>query len=138
VRRAIGNLRGQLVLGLEDTGSRMTRLGKAELTHASCCRPEQVLDCLAAVTVEDVRAVAGDVLPDPGAGRHRTGGRRRPRRSARMIRVAVLGARGRVGSEVVRAVEARRTSSWPRPSTTATRSTCPAPTSPSTSPTPTR
>jgi predicted Zn-dependent peptidase len=67
VRRAIGNLRGQLVLGLEDTGSRMTRLGKAELTHAQLLSPEQVLDCLAAVTVEDVRAVAGDVLHRPRA-----------------------------------------------------------------------
>jgi predicted Zn-dependent peptidase len=67
VRRAIGNLRGQLVLGLEDTGSRMTRLGKAELTHAELLSPEQVLDCLAAVTVEDVRAVAADVLARPRA-----------------------------------------------------------------------
>jgi predicted Zn-dependent peptidase len=65
VRRSVGNLRGQLVLGLEDTGSRMTRLGKGELVHARPLSPQQVLDCLDAVTVEDVSAVARDVLTRP-------------------------------------------------------------------------
>ena len=67
VRRSKGNLRGQLVLGLEDTGSRMTRLGKAELVHGEVLSAEQVLACIDAVTVEDVRAVARDVLTRPRA-----------------------------------------------------------------------
>ena len=67
VRRSVGNLRGQLVLGLEDTGSRMTRLGKAELTHAELLSPQQVLDRLSAVTADDVSAVARDVLSRPRA-----------------------------------------------------------------------
>ena len=33
LERGIGQLRGGLVLGMEDTGSRMTRLGKAELVY---------------------------------------------------------------------------------------------------------
>ncbi|CAN5122795.1 pitrilysin family protein [soil metagenome] len=65
VRRSKGNLRGQLVLGLEDTGSRMTRLGKAELVHGEVLTPQQVLDAIDAVTVDDVRAVAQDVLVRP-------------------------------------------------------------------------
>jgi len=65
VRRAAGNLRGQLVLGLEDTGSRMTRLGKGELVHAELLSPQQVLDRLEAVTVQDVSAMARDVLTRP-------------------------------------------------------------------------
>ncbi len=67
VRRSKGNLRGQLVLGLEDTGSRMTRLGKAELVHGEVLSPEQVLDRIRAVTPEEVREVARDVLTRPRA-----------------------------------------------------------------------
>jgi len=65
VRRAKGFLRGSLVLGLEDTGSRMSRLGKAELLHGELLGVEQVLDRIAAVTPDDVRAVAADVLTRP-------------------------------------------------------------------------
>jgi predicted Zn-dependent peptidase len=65
VRRSKGNLRGSMVLGLEDTGSRMSRLGKAELVHGDLLTTEQVLDAIAAVTPDDVRAVAADVLTRP-------------------------------------------------------------------------
>ena len=65
VRRSKGNLRGQLVLGLEDTGSRMTRLGKAELVHGDVLTAEQVLAQIDAVTPDDVREVAQDVLARP-------------------------------------------------------------------------
>ncbi len=65
VRRSKGSLRGQLVLGLEDTGSRMTRIGKAELVHGDVLSPQQVLDAIDAVTPDDVRAVAQDVLARP-------------------------------------------------------------------------
>ena len=67
VRRAQGNLRGQLVLGLEDTGSRMSRLGKAELVHGEVLTTDQVLDRISAVTPDDVREVARDVLDRPRA-----------------------------------------------------------------------
>ncbi|MCW2615564.1 MAG: processing peptidase [Frankiales bacterium] len=65
VRRAKGSLRGSMVLGLEDTGSRMSRLGKAELVHGELLSVEQVLARIEAVTPEDVRAVAADVLTRP-------------------------------------------------------------------------
>jgi predicted Zn-dependent peptidase len=65
VRRSKGNLRGSMVLGLEDTGSRMTRLGKAELVHGDLLTTEQVLGAIEAVTPDDVRAVARDVLNRP-------------------------------------------------------------------------
>jgi len=65
VRRSQGNLRGSLVLGLEDTGSRMTRLGKAELVHDEVLTPDEVLQRISAVTPDDVRAVARDVLTRP-------------------------------------------------------------------------
>jgi predicted Zn-dependent peptidase len=65
VERAKGGLRGSLVLGLEDTGSRMTRLGKGELVHAEQLSPDDVLDRIAAVTPEEVADVAREVLTRP-------------------------------------------------------------------------
>jgi predicted Zn-dependent peptidase len=65
VRRSKGNLRGSLVLGLEDTGSRMSRLGKAELVHGDVLTSDQLLDRIDAVTAADVRDVTADVLTRP-------------------------------------------------------------------------
>jgi predicted Zn-dependent peptidase len=65
VRRAQGGLRGAMVLGLEDSGARMTRLGKSELVHEEVLGPEQVLERISAVTPDDVREVARDVLSRP-------------------------------------------------------------------------
>ncbi len=60
--RGQGQLRGGLVLGLEDTGSRMTRIGKSELVHGELLGVDELLDRIDAVTLDDVRAVAADVL----------------------------------------------------------------------------
>jgi predicted Zn-dependent peptidase len=65
VRRSSGGLRGSLVLGLEDTGSRMSRLGKGELVHGEALTPDEVLDRIRAVTPDDVRDVAREVLTRP-------------------------------------------------------------------------
>jgi predicted Zn-dependent peptidase len=63
--RAKGQLRGSLVLGLEDTGSRMSRLGKAELVHGELLSVDEVLARIDAVTLDDVHDVARDVLSRP-------------------------------------------------------------------------
>ena len=60
--RGKGQLRGALVLGLEDTGSRMSRIGKSELMHGDLLTVGDILGRIAAVTLDDVRAVAADVL----------------------------------------------------------------------------
>jgi len=60
-----GQLRGGLVLGLEDPASRMSRLGKAELVHDRLLTIDEVLERIAAVTVEDCRAVAADIFARP-------------------------------------------------------------------------
>ncbi|MEV1291712.1 pitrilysin family protein [Pseudonocardia sp. NPDC049635] len=65
VARAKGSLRGGLVLGCEDTASRMNRLGRAELDHG---RQRSVTDSLAriaAVTPAEVAAVATELLSRP-------------------------------------------------------------------------
>ena len=62
VARAKGNVRGSTVLGLEDTGSRMTRLGKMVTTEAELVTVDEALRRIDEVTVEDVRRVAAHVL----------------------------------------------------------------------------
>ena len=65
LQRAQGQLRGSLVLGLEDTGSRMSRLGKAELVYGELLPVDDVLARIDGVTLDDVREVAADVLNRP-------------------------------------------------------------------------
>ena len=57
-------MRGGLVLGLEDTGSRMSRLGKAALVYDEILGVGEVLARIDAVTVDDVREVA-QLLAEP-------------------------------------------------------------------------
>ena len=65
VARGKGQLRGGLVLGLEDTSSRMSRIGKGELAYADYLTVEQTLDRIAAVRPEDVAKLAGELLARP-------------------------------------------------------------------------
>ncbi|MGY1812209.1 M16 family metallopeptidase [Blastococcus sp. SYSU D00820] len=62
VARGRGQLKGGLVLGLEDTGSRMSRLGKSELSHGEYVPVREVLARLDAVDEDQVRAVGADLL----------------------------------------------------------------------------
>lgn len=64
-RIAKGSLRGGLVLGLEDTGSRMHRLGRYELHHGKQHSIARTLRELDRVTVDDVNAVAKSLLRKP-------------------------------------------------------------------------
>jgi predicted Zn-dependent peptidase len=65
LRRSKGQMRGSMVLGLEDTGSRMSRLGKGELVHGELLSVDEVLARIDAVTLEEVHEVAADVLNRP-------------------------------------------------------------------------
>ncbi|MGH3416162.1 MAG: M16 family metallopeptidase [Actinocrinis sp.] len=58
----IGQLRGGMVLGLEDTGSRMSRIGKGELVYGEHLSVDTVLELISGVTLDDVRVVASDLL----------------------------------------------------------------------------
>jgi predicted Zn-dependent peptidase len=60
--RAIGQLSGSTVLGLEDTGALMNRVGKSELCWGEQMSVDATLERIAAVTPEEVRAVAAEVL----------------------------------------------------------------------------
>ena len=63
--RAKGQLRGSLVLGLEDTSSRMSRLAKAELLSGELPSLSEVLRRIDAVTADDVHALADELFAHP-------------------------------------------------------------------------
>ncbi|HEY6596887.1 MAG TPA: pitrilysin family protein, partial [Asanoa sp.] len=63
--RGKGMARGSYVLGLEDTGSRMSRLAKGEMLYGDLLTVDDLLARVAAVTVGDVNGLAADVLAQP-------------------------------------------------------------------------
>ncbi|MDI5965342.1 pitrilysin family protein [Streptomyces sp. SL13] len=62
LRRAVGQLSGSTVLGLEDTGALMNRIGKSELCWGEQMSVDDMLARIAAVTPDDVRTIAAEVL----------------------------------------------------------------------------
>jgi predicted Zn-dependent peptidase len=65
--RGKGQLRGSIVLGLEDPSSRMSRLGKSELVYPRLEPVDEVLAAIEAVSQQDVRDVAAAILGQPKA-----------------------------------------------------------------------
>jgi predicted Zn-dependent peptidase len=63
--RGRGQLRRGLVLGMEDSGSRMTRLGKAEIVYGELLGIDEVIARIDAVTLDDVRSVAAALFAQP-------------------------------------------------------------------------
>jgi predicted Zn-dependent peptidase len=65
LERGKGQVRGGIVLGLEDPSSRMTRLGKSELVYPGLEPVDDVLTAIDAVTHDDIRAIASEILTRP-------------------------------------------------------------------------
>jgi predicted Zn-dependent peptidase len=65
--RAKGHLKGSLVLSLEDTSGRMSRIGRSEISQGEILSVDEVLARTDAVTVEDARRVARRALAQPVA-----------------------------------------------------------------------
>ncbi|GAA5161071.1 MULTISPECIES: M16 family metallopeptidase [Amycolatopsis] len=66
VARAKGQLRGGLVLGLEDTASRMSRIGKQELNYGLYAGVDETVERIDAVTTEEVYDLARSLFSAPG------------------------------------------------------------------------
>jgi predicted Zn-dependent peptidase len=60
--RGKGQLRGSLVMGLEDSSARMTRIAKSELVPSELLSIDSSLARIDAVTLEDVHAAAQEIL----------------------------------------------------------------------------
>ena len=65
LRRGKGQLRGGLVLSLEDSGSRMSRIAKAELLYDELPSINEVLGRVEDVTLDDVNTLARTLLRQP-------------------------------------------------------------------------
>lgn len=57
-----GQLTGSVVLALEDSASRMARLGKSAMAGGEMLSIDEILDAVQAVTIDDVRRVAAELL----------------------------------------------------------------------------
>jgi predicted Zn-dependent peptidase len=62
LERAKENLKGRVLLSLESTSSRMSRLGKSLVTDTELLSPDEVVARVEAVTTDDVAAVAAELL----------------------------------------------------------------------------
>ena len=65
LERAKGHLAGSTILALEDSGSRMSRLGKAFTTDVPLLTLDETLRAVEAVTADDVREAAQLLLSGP-------------------------------------------------------------------------
>jgi predicted Zn-dependent peptidase len=65
IERGKGQMRGGIVLGLEDSGSRMTRIGKSELSYGDVMGLDELLAEVDAVTPQKVAEIAGELLARP-------------------------------------------------------------------------
>lgn len=65
LERAKGSMRGGLALSLEDANSRMVRLGRDELTGMPHLSMDQRLAKLEAVSLDEVKQVAGEIYGAP-------------------------------------------------------------------------
>ena len=63
--RGKGQVRGSIVLSLEDPSSRMSRLGKSELVYPRLEPVDEVLAAIDAVSHDDIRAIATEILTRP-------------------------------------------------------------------------
>ncbi len=63
--KAVGQLSGGIVLALEDTGSRMSRLGRAELVAGEFLDIDETLTRIGDVTVEQVQELARELAASP-------------------------------------------------------------------------
>ncbi len=108
--RAKENLKGRILLSLESTSARMTRLGKSTITDTPLLTPEEIVKRLEAVKAGEVSELAEALLAPaglsvagigPDESRFCRGGRAREPCAARqggVMRVALYGSSGKVGA----------------------------------------
>ena len=65
LERGKGQLRGGLVLSLEDSGSRMSRIAKAELLYDELPSLDEVIRRIDAVTIDEVQILATELFNQP-------------------------------------------------------------------------
>jgi predicted Zn-dependent peptidase len=61
--RSRENLKGRVVLGMESTGARMSRLGASVLNHLPILSVNEMIERIDAVEIDHVRALAAELFP---------------------------------------------------------------------------
>lgn len=64
LQRAKAQLKGNLILALESTSSKMTNIAKQEIYYGKYFSPEEVIGMVESVTLEDVKKVADRIVGD--------------------------------------------------------------------------
>ncbi|GAB4274216.1 MAG: pitrilysin family protein [Coriobacteriia bacterium] len=67
LERAKESIKGQLVLGMESTRNRMTRLGKNQVTDSEILSLDELVERIDAVTADQVRELAARLFEGPAA-----------------------------------------------------------------------
>jgi predicted Zn-dependent peptidase len=67
LERAKGHMKGSLVLSIEDTSGRMSRIGKSEISHGEILSVDEVLRRIDSVTKDDAQRAAQQVFARPMA-----------------------------------------------------------------------
>jgi predicted Zn-dependent peptidase len=62
LERAKENLKGRMLLSMESTSNRMSRLGKSLITDTELLSLDEIMERIDAVTADDVAELAGDLL----------------------------------------------------------------------------
>jgi len=62
IERAKGAVRGSLVLSQEDSGARMSRIGKSEIVYGAIMSFDEILTSVARVNETDIKAIASEYL----------------------------------------------------------------------------
>ena len=65
LRVAKGHIKGSLALGLEDSGGRMTRIGRSELVHGAVMPFDELVARTEAVGHDDLARVIERIWPNP-------------------------------------------------------------------------
>ena len=117
LERAKENLKGRIVLSLESTSNRMSRLGKSLVTDTELLTLERVIAEIDAVDPDELAELAAVLLPPerlaaagvgPDEERFRAAVGRAStsaRRAGGGVKIAFFGAAGKTGSAVVRRLE---------------------------------
>ena len=133
LERAKENLKGRMLLSMESTSNRMSRLGKSLITDTELLSLDEIMERVDAVTADDVASLAGDLLrldrlsaagigPSEARFRGRDPARQSgTRRAQSCMKVLLLGRarQGRVGAR--RRRSRRPVTSWSSPPPTRTR-----------------
>jgi len=67
LERAKGHMKGSLVLSLEDTSGRMSRIGKSEISQGEILSVDELIGRIDAVTAQEAQAAAARVFGQPMA-----------------------------------------------------------------------